>query len=231
MFKTPSGKYTASEEAPKKKVIKFDEDDLDDQDDYQDSKEPDGVPVKIHFKSTDGGPLKKTKSELPQQFVEVNHATLAKQLKQFVDATECVKGGRGWWKHEFCFEKYIYHLHYETNKQTNQAFVQKRIVLGVWDKNVHIEWTKSQSENGFKRLTDAKPTVVLYYGQGDICHENNQFRHTLVKLRCLPGVKGSASISISLSEPKLCSYVMIVDSGMFCDLLKNVDEYGVPVRD
>ena len=185
------------------------------------------------FKSKDGAMLKRKDHNvgLPPLFDEdVHEVTISRQLRQFVDATECVKGGRGWWKHEFCYQQHIYHLHYETNPQTKQSYVQKRIVLGMWSKDEHIKWTKGQPKEAYRNLDAKKSTVTLYYGQGDICHENNDYRHTLVKLRCSPSTKSTASISVSLTEPKLCSYIMTVDSGMFCDLLKHVDEYGIPIR-
>ena len=168
---------------------------------------------------------------LPHLFPEDSQDVLiARDLKRFVEAVECVKGGRGWWKHEFCFNQHIYHLHFENNPQTKQPFVQKRIILGIWDQTKHINWAKSQPKEAYMNLEAKKPHVTLYYGQGDICHENNQYRHTLVNLRCAPSLQSVTSISVSLTEPKLCSYVMTVDSGMFCELLKHVDEYGVPIK-
>ena len=158
-------------------------------------------------------------------------ANIFKQLQAIVKGRECVKGGRGYWNHEFCYGRHVHHVHYERDFETKQVMVERRIILGQWNLKKHKDWIKTQQVATYRNIYAKNPSITLYFGDGDVCFEINKHRHTLVKLRCLPEQKTSSRISVSLTEPTLCSYVMTVDSGLLCELLTDVDEFGVPNKE
>ena len=170
----------------------------------------------------------KTGQAAAEELSDGQKANILKQLKAILRGQECVKGGRGYWNHEFCYNQYVHHVHYERDFETKQITIARRIILGKWVVKKHLEWIKSQPTGSYRNVYSKNPSITLYYSQGDMCFEINKPRHTLVKLRCLPDQKTSSRISVSLLEPTLCSYELNVDSGLFCELLKDVDENGIP---
>lgn len=62
-------------------------------------------------------------------------------------------------------------------------------------------------------------------GQGDFCEETQSNRKTKVKMICSKTLRGS-QVAISLQETKTCSYIMKVESPLFCDAIRNADELG-----
>jgi endoplasmic reticulum lectin 1 len=56
----------------------------------------------------------------------------------FLSGQYCLYGGAGWWKHEYCHGKHVIQFHEE--QQQSASASRAEIVLGVWDKNVHLQW-------------------------------------------------------------------------------------------
>ena len=85
------------------------------------------------------------------------------------------------------------------------------------------------------------------YSKGEVCaethtprwtevrrkREREEVRHHLllqVRLRCStspPAKAPSGWVSVTLSEPSICTYVLTVEGERFCDPLQTLDEYGL----
>lgn len=48
-----------------------------------------------------------------------------------------------------------------------------------------------------------------------------------VKLKCLDGNTAQGTISLYLQEPRVCQYVLVVETKVICQLLTKVDENGL----
>ncbi|XP_038072354.1 endoplasmic reticulum lectin 1-like isoform X2 [Patiria miniata] len=135
-------------------------------------------------------------------------------LRDFLNGDYCLHGGQGWWKYEFCYGKFAQQYHTDTKTGTTV------ILLGSWNKQEHIAWwTQHQKTVGSKSVTH-------YYGNGDICDLTGKPRVAQVKLKCKADMQATA-VTIYLSEPRDCEYVLGVDSPIICSLLETADEYGI----
>ncbi|XP_022090588.1 endoplasmic reticulum lectin 1-like [Acanthaster planci] len=136
-------------------------------------------------------------------------------LKDFLSGDYCLHGGQGWWKYEFCYGKFAQQYH--TDVKTGSTTV---ILLGSWNKEEHITWwTENKKHIGAKSVTH-------YYGNGDVCDLTGKPRVAQVKLKCKEDMQAT-SVTIYLSEPRDCEYVLGVDSPIICTLLDTADKYGI----
>ena len=39
------------------------------------------------------------------------------------------------------------------------------------------------------------------------------------------------AISLYMVEPAVCKYILVVESGMFCDIMDRVDQYGLFIQE
>jgi len=138
-------------------------------------------------------------------------------LKAFLTGKYCLKGGTGWWRHEFCLRRYVkqYHLDTKTRSETN-------IFLGYWDEKKHLSWLQ---ENPDKRPPSDKSLVSLLYSDGHLCELTNQPRRTEVKLKCIQS--HPHKVLISLKEPQPCHYELTVESLQLCPVLEMADDDGI----
>jgi len=64
-----------------------------------------------------------------------------RKSRNFLSGTDCVDGGIGWWKYEFCFGKQVTQFHeYEDGKRIN-------VLLGTFDEQKQIEFIKHVSSH------------------------------------------------------------------------------------
>ncbi|ESO08691.1 hypothetical protein HELRODRAFT_184040 [Helobdella robusta] len=84
-------------------------------------------------------------------------------LREFLSGDYCIEGGTGWWKHEFCFGKFIRQYHDEHD-------FRREIKLGVWNEEKHLQWVNSNSYKKPKPYSERKSLYNLY-GDGDYCEE------------------------------------------------------------
>lgn len=142
-------------------------------------------------------------------------------LRNFLSGRECLPGGTGWWRYEICYGKHVIQYHEEGQHRTS-------ILLGKWNREKHIEWlAKNPKKRPSGNLRD-RQFVSLYYTDGDICELTKTRRVIEVKLRCPKNTDKSHATSMYLVEPETCSYVMGVESSLFCNLIDYTDEYGIP---
>ncbi|VDM56865.1 unnamed protein product [Angiostrongylus costaricensis] len=177
-----------------------------------------------------------------------NRLVVEDTVNRILSGSECIYGGEGWWKYEFCYGKSVLQYHQEPNGDRTE------ILLGVFDEVVHKAWVDEdkihRSPKKVRALTEFFPSLVEcgsiaislllksrlqsnnqvvqishLYSKGDICHELNAHRNVEVNLRCKTAGSPLA-ISLSLAEPKLCQYILVIESERFCEPLQYADEYG-----
>lgn len=140
-------------------------------------------------------------------------------LRDLLSGDYCLHGGAGWWKHEFCYNKYAKQYHEEPNGVTT-------IFLGHWNKQKHLDWLQNNPHKKPKEPKNRK-FISLYYSNGDICDLNKKPRFVEVKLKCLVNERQPHAVSIYLVEPSPCEYILGVESPLFCGLLEKADENGL----
>lgn len=143
-----------------------------------------------------------------------------KVVEQFLLGEHCLFGGSGWWKFEFCYGKKVDQIH-EEDKRAPRTVVN----LGRFDLDKHLAWIK---ENPSKRPKPVgfRKHVSHFYSDGDICDETGKPRQIEVKLKCKHSESPSA-VSVYLLEPKVCEYILGVESPLVCDILPFADENGL----
>uniref|UniRef100_A0A1B6G9A4 Endoplasmic reticulum lectin 1 n=1 Tax=Cuerna arida TaxID=1464854 RepID=A0A1B6G9A4_9HEMI len=140
-------------------------------------------------------------------------------VKSFLSGNNCLQGGSGWWKFEFCYGRSVDQYHVE---QDNSRTV---VHLGMFDRAAHIAWLANNPHKRPKPLAERKQ-VSHYYGSGSICDKTGQPRETEVKLKCVESSSVGA-VSLYLIEPHTCQYILGVESPMVCPMLASVDQFGL----
>jgi endoplasmic reticulum lectin 1 len=99
------------------------------------------------------------------------------------------------------------------------------IILGMFDLQRHKQWLAENPHKRPKPLGQRKQ-VSHFYSSGSFCEKANKPRQVEVKLKCLEESSSSA-ISLYLLEPRVCEYLLGVESTVICDLLPFADEDGM----
>lgn len=145
-------------------------------------------------------------------------------VESFLSGKNCLNGGSGWWKYEFCYGKTVEQYHIERDGSKTS------ILLGKFNKEKHLKWIR---DNPQKR---PKPQAVRkqlshFYSDGTICDKTGRPRQTVVKLKCLENTQNLGAVSLYLLEPKYCEYVLGVESPLICEILQRADENGLVESD
>ncbi|KAL5009237.1 hypothetical protein ScPMuIL_014818 [Solemya velum] len=151
---------------------------------------------------------------------DVISAITDKQLMHdFLSGDHCLKGGAGWWKYEFCFGKYARQYHDDQDGRTV-------VYIGHWDEKAHLAWLELSP---FKRPKETlkRKYIANYYSKGDICDLTGNHRFAEVRLKCNENSNSPHAVSIYMTEPKPCEYVLVVESPILCTLMDKVDDYGL----
>ncbi|XP_014229640.1 endoplasmic reticulum lectin 1 [Trichogramma pretiosum] len=143
-------------------------------------------------------------------------------IENFLSGKNCLNGGNGWWKYEFCYGRSVRQYHIES---TGSKVV---VNLGLFDKEKHIEWINANPNKKPKPLAQRKE-LSHFYGSGTTCDKTGKPRQTEVKFKCVTNPAGSqSSVSLYLLEPNTCEYVLGVESPLICDILTHADDsYGL----
>ncbi|KAK2160858.1 hypothetical protein LSH36_126g08053 [Paralvinella palmiformis] len=91
------------------------------------------------------------------------------------------------------------------------------VLLGVWDKEAHLDWLEKHPSKRSKYVNKDNEIVHQYYGGGDICDVTGRRRFVEVRLKCKDNPNNVQYISEYLIETKTCEYILVVESPMFCD--------------
>lgn len=138
-------------------------------------------------------------------------------IRDFLTTETCVIGGVGWWKYDFCYQKSLKQIHQDKKGPRTE------VLLGLWDETRHIEHVKE------KGLKSKNPNHTdLYYFMGDICDETGLPRQVKVRLRCSEVKSNLQALTMFLEEPSTCVYAFTAESPLFCKLLGDLDDYGIP---
>ncbi|GAB1601489.1 endoplasmic reticulum lectin 1-like [Argonauta hians] len=167
------------------------------------------------------GDYQKPKGSISTGNGEIGLATDEQTIRDFLSGNDCLKGGAGWWKHEFCYGKYVRQYHDGTDGRTV-------ITLGHWDLEKHINWLNANPLKKPKPVGKRR-SISLFYTEGDFCEASGKKRVVEVKLKCIEDLSRSHSFALYIMEPKTCEYILGIESTMFCSLLDKADDYGVMV--
>lgn len=173
----------------------------------------DHIRVEIHSLGEIGEPVPTTIPPQPETPADIS------PVKAFLTGQDCLYGGTGWWKYEFCYGKTVqqYHVHKDGSRTT--------ILLGKFDEDQHINWITANPHKKPGNTGAAKKQLSHFYSDGAECEKTGKPRQTIVKLKCLEGTTGA--VSLYLLEPKYCEYVLGVESPVICEILDRADEYGL----
>lgn len=140
-------------------------------------------------------------------------------VESFLSGENCLQGGSGWWKYEFCYGRNVDQYHVE--KDGSRVVIR----LGTFDRAEHIEWLNKNPHKRPKPVA-TRTSVSHYYGGGSICDKTGLPRETEVKLKCSES-SSKGSVSLYLLEPHTCQYILGVESPLVCQLLSKFDEHGL----
>lgn len=170
--------------------------------------------IRVEFHPLDLSEKEETTKAPPPPLVDTS------PVESFLAGKNCLHGGTGWWKYEFCYGKSVkqYHVEKDGGKAT--------INLGRFDKLKHINWI-SQHRNKLPKPLEQRTYLTHLYSGGDMCDKTGIQRKTEVKLKCLKDSSNINAVSLYLLEPKYCEYILGVESPLICDILHRADEYGL----
>jgi len=140
-------------------------------------------------------------------------------VESFLSGKNCLQGGSGWWKFEFCYGRTVDQYHVEPDNSRSV------VRLGVFDRDAHIAWLTKNPHKRPKPLGERRQ-VSHYYGGGSLCDKTGKPRETEVKLKCVENSSPGA-VSLYLIEPHTCQYILGVESPLVCPLLQSLDEHGL----
>merc|ERR1719204_1932014 len=135
-------------------------------------------------------------------------------VKEFLKGEYCLYGGSGWWKYEFCYGKKVDQYHEEAGGQRTV------VRLGEFNEAAHLKWLEEHPTKRPK-IKEARKQVSIFYSGGEICDVTGKPRKIEVKMKCKQADSPS-TVSLYLLEPKICEYVLGVESPLVCDILPHV---------
>lgn len=130
--------------------------------------------------------------------------------------------GTGWWKYEFCYGRYVRQFHVDKNGETS-------LMLGYFNEEAHKEWLKENPQKRPKKL-GTRTQITHFYQGGSKCDETGEKRQTEVQLKCLENSTSMSKVSLFLMEPKMCNYILGVESPLICEIIEKADEDGLITR-
>lgn len=143
------------------------------------------------------------------------------QVLSFLEGKNCLTGGTGWWKYEFCYGKYVRQFH------VDKFGSKTSILLGVFDEKSHKDFLQLHPEKRPKEEKSQRKQIIHFYNDGSTCDQTGRKRQTEVVLKCLENASSKSTVSLYLLEPKVCSYILGVESPLICEILDKVDENGL----
>ncbi|KAL8611145.1 hypothetical protein ACOMHN_064435 [Nucella lapillus] len=151
----------------------------------------------------------------------INKLTDKMVLRELMTGDYCLQGGVGWWKHEICIGRHARQFHKDKTGETN-------IFLGHFNEEHHLQWLSEHPNKRPKPVGQRKFLYHMYTG-GDVCDVSGKERKVEVRLKCIDKTEhGSThSLSLSLTEPVTCEYILLVESLLLCDVMDQADDNGL----
>ncbi|KAH8298049.1 hypothetical protein KR018_005261 [Drosophila ironensis] len=140
-------------------------------------------------------------------------------IKDFISGRNCLTGGNGWWRYEFCYGRHVRQFHKDKSSEVE-------LFLGYFSEEAHRQWATSNPEKGARR-PGFSSSIWHHYGRGTHCDRTNLPREVDVKLTCTPVTGSGTAVSMYLLEPKTCQYILVVESPIVCDLMQFADSHGL----
>lgn len=103
------------------------------------------------------------------------------------------------------------------------------LMLGYFNEDAHKEWLKENPQKRPKKL-GTRTQITHHYQGGSPCDETGEKRQTEVQLKCLENSSSMSKVSLFLMEPKICHYILGVESPLICEIIEKVDEDGLITR-
>lgn len=130
--------------------------------------------------------------------------------------------GTGWWKYEFCYGRSVRQFHVDKTGETS-------LMLGYFNEDAHKEWLKENPQKRPKKV-GTRTQITHFYQGGSHCDETGEKRQTEVQLKCLENSTSMSKVSLFLMEPKICHYILGVESPLICEIIEKADEDGLITR-
>lgn len=144
-------------------------------------------------------------------------------VENFLEGKNCLTGGTGWWKYEFCYGKYVRQFH------VDKLGSKTSILLGIFDEKAHKDFLQAHPEKRPKPIGQRKQ-ITHFYPHGSVCDRTGKQRQTEVILKCMENAPSSSTVSLYLLEPKVCSYILGIESPLICNVLDKVDNDALVPR-
>lgn len=141
-------------------------------------------------------------------------------VESFLAGKNCLNGGTGWWKYEFCYGRSVEQYHIERDGSKTS------INLGKFNKAKHLEWLGTHPQKRPKPKNQRTQLSHLY-ADGSVCDKTGKARQTEVKLKCVENASNLNAVTLYLLEPRYCEYILGVESPLICDILARADENGL----
>lgn len=106
---------------------------------------------------------------------------------------------------------------------------ESSVMLGYFNEDAHKDWLR---ENPQKRPNKLRPRTQIthFYQGGSMCDEIGEKRRTEVQLKCLENSTSMSKVAIFLMEPKICHYILSVESPLICEIIEKADDDGLVTR-
>lgn len=128
--------------------------------------------------------------------------------------------GTGWWKYEFCYGRYVRQFHVDKNGETS-------VNLGSFDEDAHKEWLKENPQKRPNSKPGSRTHLTHFYQGGALCDKTGEKRQTEVQLKCMENSSSLTKVSLFLMEPKVCQYILGVESPLICEIIEKANEDGL----
>ncbi|KAI8422741.1 hypothetical protein MSG28_006500 [Choristoneura fumiferana] len=141
--------------------------------------------------------------------------------RAFLNGENCLNGGTGWWKYEFCYGQHVVQYHINRNGE------KTTLLLGKFDEQAHLDWIKENKGKAPKPINQ-RTYISHFYSGGTCATKTGKPRQTEVKTEMLRKLlQFSPSVPLPVGTEKLAHYILGVESPLICDILPYADENGL----
>ncbi|XP_045467077.1 endoplasmic reticulum lectin 1-like [Harmonia axyridis] len=142
------------------------------------------------------------------------------EVGDFLSGKNCISGGTGNWRFEFCYGRYI-------NQYTYGILgIRTTICLGKFNLNKHLEWIRSRPYKRPKPL-GYRTYITQFYTDGSVSNITGRPRQTEVKLKCIENTTHKDALVMYLHEINFGKYLLGIESPILCQVVPKADEDGL----